>query len=69
MRKTGVIVSNNKVGYIVISIDGRYVRMYRSEIPEGQSDRVGRAIEVMVYDRPDAAERVFVSGKIPALII
>lgn len=47
------MVNNSRVGFLIVSVEGEIYRLYRSEILEGQSDRVGTAIDVVLTDRTD----------------
>ena len=52
-RLQGVILSNNKIAFVVANFGGDVVRIYRSEMSPLQSDMVGMPIEAVVTENLD----------------
>ena len=52
-RLQGVILSNNKIAFVVANFGGDVVRIYRSEMSPLQSDMVGMPIEAVATENLD----------------
>lgn len=58
----GVILSNNKMAFIVANFGGEIARIYRREMSPLQSDMVGMPIEAVVTEELDYCGKPILSN-------